>query len=173
MPSEPDTPASPSGAGLPTGRFSGREAFRQQVRDALACAAHEGWREIIVCDAGFEDWPLGERVVAESLQAWSKTGRRFTMLARNFDHVVAQHPRFVTWRRTWSHIIDCHACRSADPLELPSTIWSAGWMLQRLEVVHCTGVSSAEPARSARLRAELDEWLHRSTPAFPATTLGL
>ena len=52
---------------LPTGRFAGRKAFQQLVRDALACAAREGWREIILSDPNFEDWPLGERAVAESL----------------------------------------------------------------------------------------------------------
>ena len=52
---------------LPEGRFEGRVAFQQLVRDALACAAQEGWNEIILSDASFEDWPLGERAVVESL----------------------------------------------------------------------------------------------------------
>ena len=30
---------------LPTGRLRGREVFVQTVRDALACAASEGWKE--------------------------------------------------------------------------------------------------------------------------------
>ena len=46
---------------LPQGRFEGRDAFRQNVRDALACAARQGWRELILSDADFHDWPLGER----------------------------------------------------------------------------------------------------------------
>ncbi len=53
---------------MPSGRFEGREAFQKLVRDALACAAQEGWRELIVSDANFHDWPLGERAVVESLQ---------------------------------------------------------------------------------------------------------
>ena len=40
-----------SPCGLPSHRFEGREAFRQLVRDALVCAAREGWRELILCDA--------------------------------------------------------------------------------------------------------------------------
>ena len=43
------------GAALPAGRFEGRNDFQQLVRDALACAAREGWREIILSDATFED----------------------------------------------------------------------------------------------------------------------
>ena len=41
-------------SGLPSGRFSGRSEFAQIVRDALACAAREGWHEIIVSDASFD-----------------------------------------------------------------------------------------------------------------------
>ena len=158
---------------LPAGRFTGRDDFRQLVRDALACAAREGWREIVLSDAGFGDWPLGERAVAESLQAWSASGRRCTLLACRYGDVPGRHARFVTWRRTWSHIIDARACPSADPLELPSAIWSPGWVMQRLDPERCNGFSGAEPERRLALRESLNEWLARSSPSFPATTLGL
>src|SRR4051812_23713055 len=118
---------------LPSGRFAGRKAFQQLVRDALACAAREGWREIILSDATFEDWPLGERSVSQSLHDWSASGRRCTLLARGYDDVVRMHARFVSWRRTWAHIIEARACHSADPLELPSAIWSPDWVMQRLD----------------------------------------
>jgi hypothetical protein len=158
---------------LPSERFAGRKAFQQLVRDALACAAREGWREIILSDANFEDWPLGERAVVESLEAWSATGRHCTLLARRYDGVVRRQARFVTWRRTWSHIIDARSCGSADPLEPPSALWSPGWVLQRLDPERCNGVSGSEPERRLLLRESLQEWLKKSSPAFPATTLGL
>lgn len=162
-----------AGTALPTGRFAGRKAFQQIVREALACAAREGWHEIILCDANFEDWPLAERAVVESLEAWSATGRRCTLLARRYDEVVRRHARFVTWRKTWSHIIDARACASADPLELPSAIWTPGWVLQRLDPERCNGVAGAEPERRVMLHENLQEWLRKSSPSFPATTLGL
>ena len=158
---------------LPTGRFDGRKAFQQLVRDALACAAREGWREIILSDPNFEDWPLGERAVVQSLEAWSATGRQCTLLARRYDDVVRRHARFVTWRKTWSHIIEARACASADPLELPSAIWSPGWVLQRLDPERCSGVTGSEPQRRLLLRDNLQEWLKKSSPSFPASTLGL
>ncbi|MCJ0762642.1 hypothetical protein [Variovorax terrae] len=161
------------GAALPQGRFSGREEFRQRVRDALACAAREGWREIIVSDATFEDWPLGERAVAQALQDWCVAGRRFIMLAQRYDEVVRQQARFVTWRQTWSHLITCWRCASADALELPSALWSPGWVMQRLDPVRSIGVSGREPERRVLLRESLDEWLREATPGFPSTTLGL
>jgi hypothetical protein len=158
---------------LPAGRFDGRKAFQQLVRDALACAAREGWREIILSDPDFEDWPLNERAVVESLEAWSATGRHCTLLARRYDAVVRRHARFVSWRKTWSHIIEARSCASAGPLELPSALWSPGWVLQRLDPERCTGVSGSEPERRLLLRETLQEWLRKSSPSFPASTLGL
>ena len=164
---QPDAPA------LPSGRFEGRVAFQQLVRDALACAAREGWREIILSDASFADWPLGERAVVESLQAWSKTGRQVTLLAKRYDEVVRRHARFVSWRSTWSHIVEARGCATADPLELPSAIWSPGWVMHRLDPERCNGYSGYEPERRLALRESLNEWLGKSSPAFAATTLGL
>jgi hypothetical protein len=168
-----ENPPREADGALPAGRFSGRQGFQQLVRDALACAAREGWREIILADATFEDWPLGERAVVQSLLDWSASGRRCTLLARRYDDVVRMHARFVTWRRTWSHIIEARACPSADPLELPSAIWSPGWVMQRLDVECCAGISGSEPERRVAMQENLREWLARSTPSFPAHTLGL
>jgi hypothetical protein len=160
-------------AALPSGRFEGRAAFQQLVRDALACAAREGWRELVLTDADFADWPLGERAVVESLQSWAASGRRCTLLARRWDEVVRRHPRFVSWRVKWAHIIDARGCRAADPLELPSAIWSPGWVLQRLDIERCNGYAGSEPERRLLLREDLQEWLRQSAPSFPANTLGL
>jgi hypothetical protein len=158
---------------LPAGPFNGIDEFRQLVRDALAAAATEGWREIILCDPGFEDWPLGERAVVQSLADWSKTGRKCILLARRWDEVVRRHARFVTWRRTWSHIIEARACPSADALDIPSAIWTPGWVLERRDPVSSRGYMGSEADRRLTLREKLNEWLSKSTPSFPAVTLGL
>jgi hypothetical protein len=158
---------------LPDGRFEGREDFRQLVRDALAAAAREGWRELILSDASFEDWPLGERSVVDALQAWSQTGRRMVLLARRYDTVLRQHARFVQWRGRWSHIIEARACPAADPLDLPSAIWTPHWVLERREPERSIGYCGGEPERRVALREVLQEWLQKSTPSFPATMLGL
>ena len=57
--------------GLVGGRFAGREAFQQTVRAVLSQASAEGWPEIILSDADFEDWPLGEAAVARHFVAVS------------------------------------------------------------------------------------------------------
>lgn len=158
---------------LPSRRFEGREDFRQLVRDALACAAREGWRELILSDATFEDWPLAERAVAESLHAWSASGRHCILLAKRWDEVTRRHARFVQWRGQWSHIITAHAAPSADPLELPSALWSPAWVLERRDLERSSGYCGSEPDRRVLLRENLNEWLRGSTPGFAATTLGL
>ena len=163
----------PAATPLPSRRFEGREEFRQLLRDALACAAREGWREILLSDPDFEDWPLGERAVAESLQAWSAAGRRMVLLACSYDPVLRQQARFVQWRRQWSHIVTAVACPGADRLDLPSALWSPAWVLERRDIARSNGFCGSEPERRVLLREGLSEWLQKAAPAFPATTLGL
>ena len=159
---------------LPVGRFSGREAFQQLVRDALATAARDGWREIILSDANFHDWPLGERAVIESLQEWARSGRRMTLLARTYDDVIRRHARLVRWRGTWDHILTCRVSPMADPLDIPSALWSSQWVLHRLDTERCVGVTGREPDRRVLLKETLNEWVRsKSAPGFPSTTLGL
>jgi hypothetical protein len=164
------TPTTPI---LLEGVFDGKAAFEQLIRDALATAAVQGWREIILCDADFDDWPLGERAVVESLNAWSQSGRRLTLLAKHFDPLIARHHRFVTWRSRWSHIIEARAVPSADAQEFPSAIYAPLWVMRRLDTPRSKGVASHQPQRRVALREEINEWLGKSSPAFAATTLGL
>lgn len=159
---------------LPSGRFSGREAFQHLVRNALACAAREGWTEIIVSDADFVDWPLGERAVIDSLEQWARSGRKFTMLACSYDELIRRHARFVRWRTTWDHIITCRRSPSANALDFPSALWSPAWILQRYDPEHSVGVTGSDSESLVLLRESLSEWLRsKSTPGFAATTLGL
>lgn len=158
---------------LVEGRFTGRTEFTELIRQVFAVAAIQGWREIILCDPNFEDWPLGERVVAQALNDWSKTGRKFTMLASNYDEVLRKHTRFVIWRRTWAHIVECRASASTAAVDVPSALWGSGWVFERLDLQRCTGIAGSEVSRRVALRERLNERLLKSSPAFPATTLGL
>lgn len=158
---------------LAHGRFAGREAFEQLVRNAFVHAAREGWQEIILSDASFEDWPLRERSVVESLHAWSAPGRRMILLATRYDEVRRHHARFVSWRTTWGHLIDCRVCRMAHPAGFPSAIWSRAWFLHRLDPQHSLGACGHDRERSVRLWEILNERLHDSVPGFSASILGL
>ena len=168
MATEPVLPAAPA-----PGRFAGRIAFAQLIRDSLAAAGEQGWNQLILCDGGFEDWPLNEKEVIDSLNAWARSGRNFTIVAAQYDGIVRRHPRFVNWRRTWGHVVDSRICRQVDTVNFPSVLWSPRWALQRLDPVRCCGIAGAEPERIVQLREVLQELLQVSSPGFPATTLGL
>ncbi len=159
---------------LPEGRFEGPTAFVELVHKALAEAAQAGWRELTLSDASFSDWPLGERAVIESLNAWARPGRKLTMLAKSYDEVVRRHPRFVSWRTTWSHLVECRASARADASEIPSMLLGGGWVLHRMDPLRSVGVAGSEPGRHVAATEALREWLERkSSPAFAASTLGL
>lgn len=159
---------------LPLGRFEGREAFRQRVRDALERAARDGWPELVFSDFDFADWPLGEQEVVQSLHRWAGQRRRLTLLAGNFDAITRLHPRFVQWRVRWDHLVLARKARVVNSQDVPSVLWSPAWVLQRIDPVRSNGVSANEAERIIRQREQLDEWMQsRSAPGFPASVLGL
>lgn len=160
--------------GLPaSGSFSGPTEFAELIRHTLARAASEDWACMVWSDPNFEDWPVGERAVIESLQAWARGGRQLLMLAHSYESVLRYKPRLVSWRKTWDHIVECRVCKTVDASEMPSALWSPHWAMRRLDVVRCTGVGGLEPQRRVLLKEELDECRRQSAPGFSATTLGL
>ncbi len=160
-------------AALPEGRLEGRERFADLVRQALATAARQGWPRIVLCDADFSDWPLGEREVVEALQAWSARGRSLQLLACDYRALRERHPRFVRWRVTWSHLVEARACTGLPADELPSLLWSPRWCLQRIDAASGTLVAGGGRQASVALHEHLQAWWRRSSLAFPASTLGL
>lgn len=167
QPTSDDFPA------LPEGRIQGRQAFADLVRQALRTAALEGWPHLVLSDPDFDDWPLGERAVVESLNAWSAHGRTIRFLALDFNRLRELHPRLVQWRVTWAHIVEAHACRSLSGGELPSAIWSPDWTMERLDIGRCLMVASRRPERRTQLHERLQACWQQGSPSFPATVLGL
>ena len=95
------------------------------------------------------------------------------MLATRFDEVQRYQPRFVTWRQTWGHLVECRVCRGADPMDFPSAIWSPGWVLLRQDLERSVFICDRAASRRVDLKQSLDEWLRNSSPGFPASVLGL
>lgn len=155
------------------GRFAGRTGFAELIRQALSVAALQGWREMIWCDPDFADWPLGERAVAQSLHDWAKAGRQLTMLAGNYQEVKQRHLRFVTWRRNWSHLVECRAIATPPVGELPSALWSPGWVFERTDRPRCLGTAGSDVGSRVALKERLNAFRLKSAPSFPATILGL
>jgi hypothetical protein len=158
---------------LVQGAFAGPRAFADLVRNALQQANSQGWVEMVWSDATFEDWPLYEKTVVESLNAWSRKGRKLTILAHHFDAMRRIHHRFVDWRVRWDHLVECRVCKGIEMTEFPSALWTPTWAMRRLDLQRSTGVASVEPRMRLLLREELEERMRQSSPGFPASTMGL
>ncbi len=159
--------------GLREGRFASRQVFQQAIRDLLQQAAEQGWSELMLSDPTFEDWPLGESAVAQSLNSWSKGGRKLILMANSFTALQRDQARFVRWRQTWDHIIECRRCMPVQGTPLPSALWTPEWLLHRFDGDLFQGYLGREASRRFQLRERLTECLKKSSPGFPASTLGL
>ena len=154
--------------------IEGRAAFQAAIRVALAQAAAEGWRELLLCDASFADWPLGERGVVESLTRWGGVQRHLTLFASQFDDVVRRHARWVRWRQQWSHLVTCRIVEEIEPVNVPSMLWSPGGVtLRLLDPVRFRGVVSRDAADGLEAKEIFDAITQRSVLGFATTTLGL
>lgn len=159
------------------GRFDGRREFQQILREVLAAAAVDREaKRLCLCDPDFEDWPLGEMEVVESLSQWvqSHPGGQCVLVAATFDQVASWHPRWVAWRQTWSHRVTCLQCPDEERQRLPSLLLVPDVLVvQRLETVHSRGRVARDAADLVAARERFDAILQRSTETYPATTLGL
>jgi hypothetical protein len=132
--------------------INGRVAFNSSLKSAFSEMADRGVREVWLCDENFVSWPLGERAVVESLNQWVQSNRRLTLVARSFLEFSRHHPRWVTWRRQWSHVVSCHT---------------------PLEPAHFRGYTSRETGTELCYRGKVDAILQHCAAAFPVTTAGL
>ena len=155
--------------------ISTRSGFQAAIREAVDRAAARGARELCFVDDTFADWPLNEIAIVDRLTHWAGAQRRLVVLARRYDEVVRRHPRWVQWRRTWAHVVQCRAASvEANEAPLQSLLLAQGvrtvWLVDPLR--H-RGFASSDPADALRWREPLDALLQRSEEAFGATTLGL
>ncbi len=160
---------------LPPPRIiTSRNEFHDALRQSFALVADQGCREVFIADPTFADWPLGERAVIESLTRWAYAHRKLTLLAQNFDEFTRHHPRWVEWRRQWTHVVECRALADDDAGKLTGLFLAPGLVTLRvLDADHYRASLSFDPADAIRVRDNLDALLQRSEEAFPATNLGL
>ncbi|MCK6426438.1 MAG: hypothetical protein L6Q75_15300 [Burkholderiaceae bacterium] len=162
----------PGQVASPASPVEGRAAVQAALREWMQRAADEGWRELWLCDADLAQWPIGEAAWVALLQRWAAPQRRLILLLADDAALQRLHPRWVAWRRTWSHRVDLRvvaaesagalrACALApghSGLELLSP-WQARWLMQ--------------PAEQQALLHELRALHERAAPGWPAHALGL
>ena len=168
-PSGPFDPAAPLDRPI-----AGRAAFRDAVRRAFSEAASAGWRELWCCDETFADWPLNDAGVIASLVRWARPQRRLTLIARHFDDLAVRHPRWVAWRRTWSHVVVCRAVEPEMRLDVPTLLCAPPSCTLRLaDGVRHLGTLTTDARDAVAAREQIDAISQRSSETFGATTLGL
>jgi hypothetical protein len=154
--------------------ITSRAEFLDAIRDSFELAARDGAREIVLVDADFADWPLNERAVIESLAAWIDARRSLMLFGHSFDEFARRQPRFVEWRRQWSHAVHCRHDPELEAAQLPTILLAPGVTCVRLvDRVHHRGTASNRAVDMADCREAIDALLQRSVEAFPVTTLGL
>lgn len=170
----PAEPAEPSADTTTRWLLSSRGDFLDAWDRALTRVRERGCRELLLCDADHAQWPLGDRATLEHLSAWVMSHRRLTVVAAQFDTLQRQHPRWVNWRRQWSHVVQCRQVDEADVASIPSMVLAPGEVSLRMrDMVRFRGRLSFERADAVRDGDELDAFLQRSHEAFPVTSLGL
>lgn len=171
MPHAPDhVPSSQHRPGL----IASRREFHDALRTAFALAANVGCRDLWLCDPDFADWPLGESGVVDQLRAWAGSQRRLTLLASSFDEVARRHPRWVDWRRTWSHVVSCRINTDMERAALPTVLLAPGLISVRLsDFSYSRGRMSSDAAEEVRCREMIDAVLQRSQESFALTLTGL
>lgn len=151
-----------------------RGEFQAALRGAFAEAAQTGCREMWLTDVDFADWPLGEPDVIENLRTWARPHRKLTLLAQNFDTVARRHPRWVDWRRMWSHVVECRSNTELEAGQMPTLLLATGLVSVRLaDPLRFRGSVSHDAASLLRAREAIAAVLDRSNPDFPATVLGV
>lgn len=147
--------------------------FHDALREAFKEIAQKGCREIFLCDENFADWPLSDAPVLEALTSWVFAHRRLVMVARHFDEMPRRHARFVEWRRTYAHVMECKALEDENTA-MPCMLLAPPVVCVRLfDPLRYRGGVFHESRDLIRSRDLFDAVSQRSVESFPASILGL
>lgn len=154
-----------------------RAGFKAAVSWGFTRAMREGGRSrrILCVDRDFADWPLDAPELHAQLTAWLKGAQRqLVLLGATFDEMPRRHPRFVGWRRHFTHAVFPFAAPEDIAAQLPTLLLDDDATLVRLiDAVHWRGRASADERSALPWREQIDAVLQRSEAAFPVQSLGL
>ncbi|KQW66274.1 hypothetical protein [Methylibium sp. Root1272] len=168
--SQEDAPAPAGGTQV----IDTREGFARAVLAALDECAEAGAQHLWLCDRDFARWPLGQPAVIEALTRWAGSRRRLTVLAAGYDGFAQRFPRWVHWRRQWSHIVQCLAVHEEVADKLPTLLFAPERVAVRLhDGERYRGRIYRETADLVSCRELVEALLQRADDSFPVTTLGL
>ena len=166
----------PSSAPPSPPAIAGPEDFAPAIRWGVQTAIADGARCITAVDIAFgENWPWDDAALLSALAGWLRLPqRRLVLLAAGYDDFARLHPRFVVWRRDWSHAISPFVAPEELTGTLPTLLLDDRRVsVVRLDPVQGRGRASLEPRTRLHWHDPVDAVLQRSSPGFPVTTLGL
>ena len=162
-------PHAPTGSEL----IDGRSEFIAAVRLALSRAASGRTRELCFVDPDFEAWPLDDPELLGALSAWARLPKRqLLMIATRFDDLPRRCPRFVAWRRTWAHVVECRATE-VEASQVPTLLLAGADSLHLADRMRWRGHWLADDSEVGERREVVDVLMQRSEVDVPAYTLGL
>jgi len=154
--------------------ITSRREFHDAVEWAIAKIAEHGCPEVFISDDDFHEWPLGGSGLVDTLKAWALPHRQFHVLARGYSGLPQRFPRWVEWRRRWSHVVHCRSVAHLEPGKCPSLVIAPGLLGLRLsDPVHFRGRLFSSAPETRVLKDQFDALSQQSEEAFPASTLGL
>lgn len=157
-----------------TRAIDGRVEFKAALREGFEVLAQGECRELWWCDRDFLEWPLGDLQTIEQLTRWARPHRQLVVLAADFNLLARRHPRWVEWRRRYSHLVSCRCVDPADVDSIPCMLIVPPQLGVRLrDPLRLQGVCTSVAADIVTMRLQLETYLQRSHESFPATTLGL
>lgn len=145
------------------------------LRWAVQYALDTRSRRLLWLDPDFSAWPLDDPALLDGLTAWLRLPqRRLVLLAHQFGAVERLHPRFVAWRRTWSHVVDAWTPSEGIAVKLPSLLIDDQRLcLQVFDTAQWRGRLSLDERAVHQWHDEIDALLQRCEAAFPVRPLGL
>lgn len=152
-----------------------REDFHAALRWAMTYALTQRVWRLYWLDPDFATWPLDDALVLQTLTAWLRLPqRRLTLVARTYDLMPRQHPRFVRWRRDWAHAIEAWSPVEGVEMRMPTLlIDDQALCLQLHDSQHWRGRLVLDEAAARQWRDEIDALLQRCESAFAVSTIGL
>ena len=170
-----DDTSAPPAPGEPPSALRSRADFHAALRWSLGHAIASRSRRLTWMDPDFAIWPLGDAALLQDLTTWLKLPqRRLVLIAQRFDAVPRLHPRFVTWRRDWSHAIEAWAPSDGIDVRMPTlAIDDDRLCLRVFDSTHWRGRLSFDEHAVRQWRDEIDALLQRCEAAFPVHHVGL
>lgn len=152
-----------------------REGLERALVAALDEAAGQaGPTQLWLCDSDFAAWPLGQPRVVEAFARWARSRNRLTLLAASYAGFAQRVPRWMAWRRQWSHIVHCLAVHEEVAAGVPTLFYAPRLVALRLhDRERYRGRSHRSPLELTGYAELLDALSQRAEEGLPVTTLGL